>query len=299
MQQQLIGCVAVLGLGLLGAPAPAQTNTALPEIEVRAAPLKEAQAVGPYEQPEWTTQRRFPTTRVYLQEDPGDFSIEGWWRGKWYKDGHNEQRFMEEIEIGLPHRFQLDVYHGWGSETGDDGSNAQNAWKNEFLSAEVRYALADWGKIPCNPTLYAEYTYNISAPDQVELKLLLGDQIGQNIHWGLNFAREEEIADPLHLEYEIAQAASYTLIDQKLSVGYEWQYSVESDTGDRANPEKSFGIGPSLQWRPTRNTHLDIVPLIGLSHDAPRIESFVVFGIDFGPESKAPAVLEPAALRGR
>ena len=290
--------ICVAATGLLGF-ASAQTNTTvLPELEVSAAPLKEAQAVGPYEKPEWTSQRRFPTTRVYLQEDPGEFSVEAWWRGKWYKDGYNEQRFEEELEVGLPHRFQLDVYHGWGTESGDDGSNPQHALKNEFLSAEVRYALADWGKIPFNPTLYAEYTYNISAPDQVELKLLLGDQIGQSIHWAFNVSREEEIADPLHLEYEIAQAASYTLLDQKLSIGYEWQYSLESDTGDRSNPEKSFGIGPSLQWRPTPNTHLDLVPLFGCSHDAPRIESFVVFGFDFGGDRKTPAVLEPATVRG-
>ena len=302
MKHRVLCCTTILGAGLFAWTASAQTNSPaaaqLPEIEVRGAPLKEAQAVGPYAQPEWTTQRRFPTTRVYLQEDPGDFSLEGWWRGQWFKDGSNQQRFEEEVEVGLPHRFQLDIYHGWGTEEADNGSNnSQLALKNEFLSAELRYALADWGKIPLNPTLYGEYTYNLFAPDQVEVKLLLGDQIGQDIHWGLNIAREEEIADPLHLEIEIAQAASYTLIDQKLSIGYEWEYSQESDTGNRANPEKLFRIGPSLQWRPTRNTHLDIVPLFGCSHDAPVVESYLVFGIDFGAEG-APTVLEPAALRG-
>ncbi len=296
-KNNVIRAAALLGTGLLSWTAAAQTNapatSSLPVIEVRAAPLHEAQAVGPYEQPEWTTQRRFPTTRVYLQEQPGDFSLEGWWRGKWFKDGSNAQRFEEELEIGLPHRFQLDVYHGWGTE------NDEHATKNEFASIELRYALADWGKIPLNPTLYGEYTYNFDESDEVEIKLLLGGQLGQDLHWGFNISREEQTGGTKHLEIEIAQAASYTLIDQKLSIGYEWEYSQESDQGERANPDKSFGIGPSLQWRPTRNTHLDIIPLFGLSHDAPKVESFVVFGIDFGPESKTPSLIEPAALRGR
>lgn len=32
--------------------------------------LTEEQPVGPYNQPEWTTHRRFPSTRVYLQTKP-------------------------------------------------------------------------------------------------------------------------------------------------------------------------------------------------------------------------------------
>ena len=293
MTHQWLGSLVLVGLGLLVTSSPAQTatNTAQ-EIEVRGAALKEAQAVGPYEKPEWTSQRRFPSTRVYLQEDPGEFSVEAWWRAKWFKDGHSEHRFEEELEVGLPYRLQLDVYHGWGTE------NDAHAVQNEFISAEMRYAFADWGQLPLNPTFYAEYTYNLFEPDEVEVKLLLGDQIGQRIHWGLNFSREEQVAAPLHLEYQFAQAASYTLVDQKLSVGYELLYAQESDTGERANPEKSFVIGPSLQWRPTANTHLDLVAMFGCSHDSPRIESFVVFGYDFGEIRKTPGMVEPAALRG-
>ena len=32
--------------------------------------------------------------------------------------------------------------------------------KEKGVSTELRWALADWGKIPMNPTLYAEWEFN-------------------------------------------------------------------------------------------------------------------------------------------
>ena len=293
----VIRAAALLGTGLLGWTAAAQTNapttTSLPAIEVRAAPLHEAQAVGPYVQPEWTTQRRFPTTRVYLQQTPGEQGVEGWWRGTWYKDGTSQHRYEAEYEVGLPGRMQLDLYHAWATDK-------EHVTKAEYFSAELRYALADWGKIPLNPTLYGEAKYVWDGPNVLEGKLLLGDQLGARIHWGVNFVWEEETGGERERELAISQAASYTLIDQRLSFGYEWSYYATSVAGDRANPEKSLIIGPSVQWRPTANTHLDLVPMFGVTEDAPRMRSFLVFGFDFGPgRAPAPQHVEPTSLRGR
>src|SRR5438132_6091040 len=133
-------------------PAPVTT---MPEVvvtgstnaETRPGWLGEEQYTGPYQQPEWTTERRFPGTRVYLQQQPWDVGFEQWVRYRDNKDGTKETRFQEEVELGLPHRFQLDLYETWAID------QDRRANQDEY-SAEVRYALADWGKIPLNPTLY-------------------------------------------------------------------------------------------------------------------------------------------------
>jgi hypothetical protein len=146
----------------------------------------------------------------------------------------------------------------------------------------LRYAFADWGKIPLNPTLYAEYKIGNHAPNVAEFKLLLGEQIAPRIHWGLNFVYEKELRGERATEFQISQGLSYTLIDEKLSFGVEMKYVFETTAGTRGEPEQKFLIGPSLQVRPTRNTHLDLVALIGTNRDSPRVEGFVIFGIDFG-----------------
>ncbi|MCX7007823.1 MAG: hypothetical protein NTY53_11355 [Kiritimatiellaeota bacterium] len=273
MKLRLLGYTAALGLGLLAAPSPAQTTTTLPEIEVRGLALKEAQAIGPYEQPEWTTERRFPTTRVYLQQTPWSQGVEAWWRGKWFKDGTSEHRYEAEYELGLPGRMQLDVYQAWKTDK-------EHITKPEYTSAELRYALADWGKLLFNPTLYGEAKVVPDGPNVLEGKLL------QRIHWGVNFVWEEETGGERTRELAFSHAASYTVLDQCLSVGYELNYAQESVAGARAEPEKTLVIGPSVQWRLTRNTHLDLVPMFGVTTDSPRIQSFIVFGYDFGGEDK-------------
>ena len=78
-----------------------QATNGVPEIVVSATALREEQPVGPYHQPEWTTERRFPTTRVYLQEQPYEMGVEQWDRIRYYKDGTVEQRFSEELELGV------------------------------------------------------------------------------------------------------------------------------------------------------------------------------------------------------
>ena len=90
-------------------------------------------------------------------------------------------------------------------------------------------------------------------------------------------------------------AFQYTLIDQKLSVGIEMEFVHEKARNSSA--EVQFLIGPSLQWRPTAWSHLDVVPLIGCTHDSPRVEAFLVFGIDFGTGTKKGGQYIPASLR--
>jgi hypothetical protein len=287
-----VAAVAFLSISILSGRAQS-TNapTALPETTVTGAvaPSLETSPVGPYGQPEWTTERRFPGTRVYLQQMPWNVGVEQWVRGRYFRDGTAETRFQEEVEIGLPHRFQLDLYETWAIDQ-------DRRIDQDEASVELRYALADWGKIPLNPTLYLEYAEHNNSPNTLEGKLLLGSDIATNLHWGLNLACEQELYGARNTELAASQGFGYSVLDQKLNLGVEMEYYHEKSMGTSA--QNWFLIGPSLQWRPTRSTHLDLAPLIGCTHDSPRVEAYLVFGYDFGIGTKKERYA-PTSLRGQ
>lgn len=269
--------------------------TKLPEVIVTGNEFKqegvlEAQPVGPYQQPEWTTQRRFPGTRVYLQQMPWETGFEQWVRVRHFRDGTMETRMQEEFEIGLPHRFQVDLYETWAID------QDRNVSQDEY-SAEVRYALADWGVIPLNPTLYLEYAQHDHDPNTLEGKLLLGSDLSPNWHWGLNLICEQELSGTKNTELGVSQGISRPLIDQRLSAGVELEYYHEKANGSPS--ENKFLIGPSVQWRPTSWSHIDLAPLFGCTHDSPNIEAFIVIGIDFGPGKHKAEQYAPVSLKGQ
>ena len=286
-------------LAVLTAHAENTTNapTQLPATIVQGTepvePLAEAAPVGPYNQPEWTTARRFPTTRVYLQQMPGEVGVEQWVKSQWPRGEAPNYLFQEEVEIGLPHRFQADLYENWIC---DKDSKVMH----DSVSTELRWAFADWGKIFGNPTLYAEWTFRNHAlgADRYEIKLLLGDQIAQRWHWGANVVFEQEVGQVRTREFSGDAAISYTVIDQKLSVGLELKVENEAPQSEPLTPIE-VDLGPSIQWRPTRNTHLDVVPLVGLTSVSPHVEMWIVFGYDFGSGSSHKEVLAPVSARGR
>ena len=292
----VIGIVmGINGLTAWGEQASPSTSSAtnasvrMPEVTVTEQLLNEEKTVGPNQQPEWTTQRRFPTTRVYVLA-PWQVEFEQWWKGKFPRDGHSSHLFQEEIGVGLPYRFQLDVYENL--EYTD-----KELFRHQGNQVEIRWALADWGRIPLNPTLYAEWVFNDHDPDKYELKLLLGEELAPRWHWALNGIYEQEVGGGRSTELAWSQAVSYTVIDQKLSVGVEMNFEHTTEKGSRSDPEIEFIIGPCFQWRPTCNTHLDAVPLFGVTHESPRVEVFIVFGIDFGPGAKAESGMAPISTR--
>ena len=138
------------------------------------------------------------------------------------------------------------------------------------------------GKIPFNPTLYGEWKFNHQAPDAYELKLLLADDFAPGWHWGFNAFYEQEVGGGRESESGASFAVSHTLVDQKLSLGVEMNLEAQSGPNLDGKPEVEFLIGPSLQWRPIPRMHLDLVPLLGTTGDSPRVEVFIVFGIDLG-----------------
>jgi hypothetical protein len=209
-------------------------------------------------------------------------------RFRHFKEGTEETRFQEECEVGFPHRFQLDLYETWAVD--QDGRARQDEY-----SAEVRYALADWGKIPLNPTLYLEYAQHNQNPNTLEGKLLFGTDIQPRLHWGLNLAAEGELSGTENLELAASQGFSYTVVDQTLGVGVEMEFYHEKSRDTTAQAQ--FLIGPSVQWRPCERMHVNLAPLAGCTHDSPSVEAYLVIGFDFGTGTSKTEHYTPDSLR--
>lgn len=259
----------------------------LSDLFVEDYALEEDKPVGVYGQPEWVKNRRFSTTRIHLQRDPWEVGVEQWYRVRTYDGGRVTQRSITEFEMGLPYRMQLDVYNKAIFDNSDD-----QGWQQDEFAVELRYAFADWGKLPLNPTLYFEYAFAHEGADVIEPKILIGDDFGKGWHWGLNLIYETQVWGERTPEWAVAGGISKTLVDSVFSVGIEGKWS-------NTDGEKSEAIlGPSIQWRPTDNTHLDLVAMAGLTDSSPNAEFWLIFGFDFGKGSKEPKGYKPASAIG-
>ncbi len=280
------------------ADAPVRFGALLPqariapadEIVVEDRALTEERRVGSYGQPEWTTHRRFARSRLYVLPE-GTLEFEQWYRGRIDRGEGPRHQFQSEIGIGLPNRIQLDLYETAEHEAG-------GPTKHVGFQFEARWALANWGELWGNPTLYAEYKLNHHGNDVAEGKVLFGDEFGSGWHWAMNLSGEQELGGAREFEGAITGALSYSVVDQVFSVGVEAEVQRVTEKGARSDPEYNVFLGPSLQWRPTPNTHVDLVPLFGLRDDDIDMTLFLIFGIDLGGAEEQ-GVHAPAASRNR
>jgi hypothetical protein len=298
MKHTVLRIALTTGFGALCAAGHtrAQETAAVSRVEVRATAtgdIAQEAPVGPYQQPEWTTQRAFSTSRVYVRP-AGTLEFVQFWTPE-FNDGEVEHAFREEIEIGLPCRFQLDLYQNWGIAEGDAFYKGS--------SVELRYALANWGKIPLNPTLYGEWNFNDDAPDVWELKLLLGQTFAHRWNWAGNLTYEHENGGGREREIQITSALTYAVIDQTLNVGIEALWERKTEAGSRSDPEYEFLVGPSVNLRPTRHTFVTVAPLFGATEDSPDAEVFVVAGFNFSfggsSDREEAGPRAPASMFGR
>ena len=252
------------------------------QVDVKPGQLKEELPVGEYAQPKWTTFRRFPGTRVYLQTPPGGVQFEQWieFRKKKDKGGDDITRVRQELEFGLGNRMQLDLY--MRHEHHRDGSSS--TYDQVGYSAELRYALADWNEIWGNPTLYFEWVFNDAEADKIEPKLLLGGEIAPGWHWGSNFIHERSLAGHPDRteEWAWSGSVSHTIVDDFFSVGATSTFSYESEPG---TPQRTHTtellLGPSIQIIPHPRAALNIEPLFGLTGESKRLKLFAVFSWHF------------------
>ena len=242
---------------------------------------RDSDRVGSYNQPVWTTQRPFAASRTYVLP-AGQMQVEQWARPTFPKGKKPEYRFLTEYAVGLTGRFQLDIYERWNVEP---NANDEEQANHEGVQIELRYALANWGEIWMNPTLYGEWVEKggpQDKPNKYELKLLLADEIAPNLFYASNFILEQEVRGEKENELGWSNALSTPLIERKLMAGVECLWAGTQNNAPNAKRSNEFTIGPSLQWRPTNRLYLTLVSLFGTTHDAPDCQIYAIMGYQFG-----------------
>ncbi len=240
--------------------------------------MREEDRIGSYGQPRWTARRLFTETRAYVIPE-GQVQFEYWYQTKDKRgDEDTQTKQIYELEVGLPNRFQLDLYQVWEKE-GDSGENvlAEN-------SVELRYALANWDVIPTNPTLYAEYKFANGDADTAEFKLLLADELATRWHWAANAVYEFKLGGDETVSREVIGAISYAVVDQKFAIGAEAKFTWEDTADTRGDYETDQLIGPSCQFRPIANAHIDLAYLVNIAPEdksSTAAKTTVIFGWEF------------------
>src|ERR1700730_11013323 len=208
---------AFVGSSGLTALVKAQT-AASSQIEVTAEPLPSA-----YGAPTSFSQSRFsPLTNAYVLP-PGAIYASLIYEDDVVHFRNPDQHWTQEVEVGLPYRINVAIENNIQRYDGD--------LQDATFSFEARYALADWDKIPLNPTIFAEYKTGIGnilhdegaptpahkfgpggfdksmeIPDAYELRLLLSEDFFDKIEWALNTFFEQETAGDRGREWGIAQS---------------------------------------------------------------------------------------------
>ncbi len=270
-----------------------------------------------YGAPESFSRSRFsPTTTAYVLP-PGEFFASLIYQGNALRFNRPDHMLTQEFEVGLPYRLGIAV------ENSVEGFRGR--WQERSISVEARYALADWNKIPLNPTIFAEYKFGIGhilhdegppaqmakgeaeaflneripLPDAVEFRLLLSQDFGHVAEWAINGFFEQEVGGDRGREYGFAQSLLFPVLPhEQLKVGAEMLFTTFTDKGIRDDPSYRCVIGPSISWKISRNSRLDVSPLFGVTDDSPRASVFAVFSLLFGGPSAGEAEA-PASMRNR
>lgn len=297
------------------AATPAATNTtdAIPEA---ALVVTGDELPGAYGAPgAFSRSRVSPLTTAYVLP-PGSVYAALIYEGNIFRDGKPDHLFTEEVEVGLPYRFGIALENRVERFNGDT--------ENSSFSVEARYALADWGKIPLNPTLFAEYRFGTGKilheegpppppeeaeaggpppdlPDAYEFRLLLSQDFGEKIEWAFNAFFERENVGDRGREWGFAQSIQVPLLleRERLKAGLEMQYQNFTVKDTRGSPIHRFGIGPSLSFKPSAHSRFDVTPLIGATDDTPRVAVFAVFSYVFGGAGEGNEAETPASTRNR
>ena len=278
-------------------------NSLLAQTTTEEAVVVTAEEVpSAYGAPPGLSRSRFSNAVNAYVLPPWSFFFGELYEGQGFRHGPPDHLFTQEVEMGLPYRFNIAAEAGF--ERFDGGGGARS------VSLEARWALADWNKIPLNPTLFAEYKFGVGTirheevppppgggeeeeeggppkvPDAYEFRLLLAQDFGEHVEWAMNWFFEKENTGDRGREWGFSQAALTPILlpNERLKVGIEMQYRNTTTKDTRGDPVNSFVIGPTVAWKPTSSTRLDISPLFGCTHDSPVADVFVAFSWLFGGE---------------
>jgi hypothetical protein len=252
--------------------------------------------------PEFSRSRFSNAVNAYVLP-PWAFFFGELFEGQGFRHGPPDYLFTQEIEMGLPYRFNL------AAETQFERFNGGGG--DQTVSLEARWALADWNKIPLNPTIFAEYKFGVGTirheevpppaaggeeeeeeggppkvPDAYEVRLLLAQEFFGRLEWAMNWFFEKENTGDRGREWGFSQAAMTPVLlpNERLKLGIEMQYRNVTTKDTRGDAVNSFVLGPTVAWKPSAHTRLDISPLFGCTHDSPVADVFAAFSWAFGGE---------------
>jgi hypothetical protein len=191
--------------------------------EVPSAYVAPGAVPSAYGAPGAFSQSRFaPLTNAYVLP-PGEVYSSVIFEGDAVHFRPPDYHWTQECEIGLPWRINVAME---GDIERFDGDTQFSTF-----SLEARYALADWNKIPLNPTLFAECKFGIGnilhdegaptpgkkfgpggfdktadIPDAYEVRLLLCQDFFERIEWAANVFFEQETGGDRGREWGIANS---------------------------------------------------------------------------------------------
>ncbi|MFL6514450.1 MAG: hypothetical protein ACJ8M1_05445 [Chthoniobacterales bacterium] len=308
-----IAAAAFLALSLIPCVFPshahAQTTTSEEQVVVTSDDVGSA-----YGAPGGFSRTRVaPLTTAYVLP-PWTFYLGTIYEGDAFRHGPPDHLFTQEIEMGLPYRFGVAVETSFERFNGGGGPAS--------TSIEARYAFADWGKIPLNPTVFAEYKFGTGPirheegpppppgeedeggppqrPDAYELRLLLAQEFGGRFEWAMNGFFEKENTGDRGREWGFAQSLVTPIIlpREQLKLGVEMEYKNFTVKDTRGDPQHTFVIGPTAAFRTSKNTRVDVSTLFGCTNDSPRVTVFAVFSWILGPGGEQGAEA-PVSTRNR
>src|SRR5438309_9246389 len=169
---------------------------------------------------------------------PFSFELEAGYEGAVFRHGLPSQLFGQEIEMGLPARFTVGIQNQVEHFAGEI--------RDRSFTLEARYALADWNKLPLNPTISAEYQFGLSnaLPDSGELALLISHDFPHLIEWALNIFVDRDFGGGQPTTGGFVQSVEVPVLlpEEKLEVGLEMQYRSGGAAPGRNGTTKGLAI---------------------------------------------------------
>lgn len=236
----------------------------------------ENKMVGTYAQPEWSARRPFPGVAVYVA--PAEqYELEGGYQDVTTPSGRHHCEWSQEFEIGLGHRLQAAVENTYANFR--DGVPGLR-WQEDSLKLSMRYALADWGKLPLNPAIGAGWRFNSGTADAPIGQLVLGTEFTPRLHWAADFQYEHQNGGQQQRELTAATALTYSVTNETLNVGFQAQWKRSQDLADPVSHRAE--IGPCIQYRPIDQLHFDGGIMWGSEQHQAVHSLFLSVGFEFG-----------------
>jgi hypothetical protein len=261
---QLIACICLI--------FPAVTHSAFAqEVTLREEPsivVTGEEVPSAYGAPPGLSRSRFSNVTQAYVLPPWSFFFGELFEGQGFRHGPPDYLFTQEIEMGLPYRFNVAAESQFERFNGGGGA--------QTVSLEARWALADWNKIPLNPTLFAEYKFGVGTirheevppppgegggeeeeeeggppkvPDAYEVRLLLAQEFFGRVEWAMNWFFEKENTGDRGREWGFSQAAMTPILlpNERLKIGIEMEYKNVTTKDTRGDALNSFVSGPTVR----------------------------------------------------